>query len=50
MLNTDLSQNGISDSLQVDAAIIGQIVEDIGSTHSLRTSLSISKDQINPVM
>jgi len=44
------SQNGICDSFQVDTAIIGQIVEDIGSTDSLRTSLTISKDKINPMM
>jgi len=44
------SENGICDGLQVDVAIIRQIVEDIGSTHGLWSSLAISKDEIDPMV
>jgi len=44
------SENRICDGFQVDVAIVRQIIEDVGSTHSLRTSLPISEDEINPMM
>jgi len=44
------SENWICDGFQVDVAIIRQIIENVGSTHSLWTSLPISKDEVNPMM
>ena len=47
---THLSQDWISDCLEVDTAVVRQVIEDISSTHGLRSSLTVAKDEVNPVM
>ena len=47
---TYFSHDGVSDSLQIDVALIGEIVEDIGGPHCLRPALLVAKYQVNPLM
>lgn len=45
-----LAQSGVVDRRQIDGALVGEIVEDVGGAHSLRTSLLVPEYEIDPLM
>ena len=45
-----LSEGRVSDTVQVDGALVSQVVKDVEGTHRLRASLLVAENKVNPLM
>lgn len=45
-----LSERGVSDTVQVDGALVSQMVEDVEGAHRLGASLLVAENKVNPLM
>ena len=45
-----LSEGGVSDAVQADGTLVGQVVKDIEGAHRLRPALLVAENKVNPLM
>lgn len=45
-----LSEQRVSDTVQVDGALVGQVVKDVEGAHRLWASLLVAENKVNPLM
>lgn len=45
-----LSKQRVSDTVQVDGALVSQVVKDVEGTHRLWASLLVAENKVNPLM
>lgn len=45
-----LSEQRVSDTVQLDGALVRQVVKDVEGAHRLRASLLVAENKVNPLM
>lgn len=45
-----LSEQRVSDTVQVDGALVSQVVKDVEGAHRLWASLLVAENKVNPLM
>lgn len=45
-----LSEGGVSDAVQADGTLVGQVVKDIEGAHRLGPALLVAENKVNPLM